>query len=153
MLHGGKLHSTTWIQNGRLLCPHFVNDFGWFDQEEEANGIIGSLIAISEKLHLDFEDDLEELLDSHAEELTNQEFMELEQMQRTEEHKEEEPVLVKKFDTKLLAEVFCLEYFLSIFEKQDPNAERFSEVSAAMNGAIYCFRLIYDEKKKNCRLH
>ena len=52
-------------------------------------------------LHLDLEeDDFEELLESHEEELTNEELMELEQMQRTEEHEEEEEsVPVKKFDT------------------------------------------------------
>ena len=67
-------------------------------KEEKAKEIISSLVAVSEKLHLDLEEeDFEEPLESHEEKLTSEELMELEQMQRTEEHEEEEePVPVKK---------------------------------------------------------
>ena len=71
--------------------------------------MVASLIEISKSLKLDLEeDDFEELFESHSQELTNEDLMELEEMQRLQEQEEpeEEPLPIKKFETKLLAAAF-----------------------------------------------
>uniref|UniRef100_A0AAQ5X1R0 HTH CENPB-type domain-containing protein n=1 Tax=Amphiprion ocellaris TaxID=80972 RepID=A0AAQ5X1R0_AMPOC len=135
----------------RPLCPQFVNDFRGFDQEGINKDILSTLVGLSEKLELDLEEeDFEELLESHGEELSNQDLMELEAQQRVEEEEEDEtPVPMKKFETKLLAEGFSLiDKAIALFEQQDPNIERCTKVANQMNDAIQCYRIIYDEKKK-----
>ena len=37
---------------------------------------------------------------------------------------------------------------LLVFEAQDPNVELYTKVAAAIQNAIQCYRVIYDEKKK-----
>lgn len=135
----------------KTLCPQFALFSREFDQEEETKKIFDSLVDLSQKLDLDLEEeDFEELFEAHPEELTNAELMELGEMQgREDQEQEEEPVPVKKFETKLMAEGFSyLEKCLTIFESQDANAERFSKVAARINDAMQCYRIIYDEKKK-----
>ncbi|XP_068238407.1 tigger transposable element-derived protein 1-like [Palaemon carinicauda] len=120
----------------KYLTSQFVNDFTGFDQDVENQKILNNLVDLSKKLELDLEEeDFHELLESHGEELINEDLMELEEMQRQEdnENSEEEPPPVKKFNTKLLAEAFSkIEEALSIFESQDPNVERFTKVSTNM---------------------
>ena len=41
-----------------------------------------------------------------------------------------------------------IEKSLAIFENQDPNVERFSEVAISVRNFFQCYRIIYDEKKK-----
>ncbi|XP_068229455.1 tigger transposable element-derived protein 1-like [Palaemon carinicauda] len=135
----------------RMALKAFVNDFGGFDQEGINKKILSTLIGLSDKLELDLqEEDFEELLESHGEELSNQDLMELEAQQRVEEEEEEEtPVPMKKFETKLLAEGFSLiDKAIALFEQQDPNIERCTKVANQLNDAIQCYRIIYDEKKK-----
>ncbi|XP_068246736.1 tigger transposable element-derived protein 1-like [Palaemon carinicauda] len=135
----------------RPLCPQFVNDFRGFDQESINKEILSTLVGLSDKLELDLqEEDFEELLESHGEEMSNQDLMELEAQQRVEEEEEEEtPVPMKKFETKLLAEGFSLiDKAIALFEQQDPNIERCTKVANQLNDAIQCYRIIYDEKKK-----
>ena len=40
------------------------------------------------------------------------------------------------------------EEVLLVFEAQDPNAEQYTEVAAAVQNAVQCYRVIYDEKKE-----
>ena len=35
-----------------------------------------------------------------------------------------------------------------VFEAQNPNVERYMKVAAAVQNAIQCYRVIYDEKKR-----
>lgn len=50
--------------------PQFVNDFQGFEETLEA--VTDKLVALGNQLHLDLEvDDVNELLESHGEELTN----------------------------------------------------------------------------------
>ena len=47
-----------------------------------------------------------------------------------------------------MAKGFSLfEEALLVFEAQDPNLERYTKVAAAIQNAIQCYRVIYDEKK------
>ena len=40
------------------------------------------------------------------------------------------------------------EEVLLVFEAQDPNVEQYTKVAAAVQNAIQCYHVIYDEKKK-----
>ena len=65
----------------KALCPQFVNSVQRFDQEE-VKKILENLVEIFKKLDIDLEeDDFQELFESHSQELTNEERMELETMQ------------------------------------------------------------------------
>ncbi|XP_068226561.1 tigger transposable element-derived protein 1-like [Palaemon carinicauda] len=67
------------------LTPQFVNDFTGFDQDDESQKILNNLVDLSKKLELDLEEeDFHELLEFHGEELSNEDLMELEEMQRQE---------------------------------------------------------------------
>ena len=48
-----------------------------------------------------------------------------------------------------MARVFSLfEEALLVFEAQDPNVEWYTKVAAAVQNAIQCYRVIYEEKKR-----
>ena len=75
--------------------------------------------------------------------------MELKTMQKPEEDEEEEILLVKKFETKLMADGFSfMEKALTIFENQDPSFERFPKVATSVRDSFQYYRIIYVEKKK-----
>lgn len=42
-----------------------------------------------------------------------------------------------------------LDKFLNIMEDCDPNGERISQVRRAINKDIACYKILYEEKKKN----
>ncbi|XP_059939309.1 tigger transposable element-derived protein 1-like isoform X2 [Mesoplodon densirostris] len=135
------------------LCPKFVHDFRGFEKlDEESKEVFSNLVTLSEKLELDLqEDDFIELLAVQHEELTNEDLMELEAQRKDEEGQEEEEVTEepKRFTTQEMARGFSLfEEALLVFEAQDPNVERFTRVAAAVQNAVRCYRVIYDEKKR-----
>ena len=76
--------------------------------------------------------------------------MELEAQRKNEERQEEEKVTeeLKRFTLKEMAREFSLfEEALLVFEAQDLNVEQYMKVAAAVQNAIQCYRVIYDEKK------
>ena len=85
------------------------------------------------------------------EELTNEDLMELQAQRKDKERQEEEEVTEepKRFMTQEMARGFSLfEEALLVFEAQDPNVEQYTKVAAAVQNAIQCYRVIYDEKKR-----
>ena len=76
--------------------------------------------------------------------------MELE-AQRKEEKQEEEEVTekLKRFTLQEMARGFSLfEEALLVFEAQDTNVEQYTKVAAAVQNAIQCYHVIYDEEKR-----
>ncbi|XP_067945123.1 tigger transposable element-derived protein 1-like [Watersipora subatra] len=134
----------------RLLCPQFVNDFRGFDQEGINKEILSTLVDPSDKLELDLQEkNFEDFLESHGEELSNQDLMKLEAQQRVEEVEEETPVPMKNIEIKILAEQFSLiDKAIALFELQDPNIERCTKVANQLNNTIQCYRIIFDEKNE-----
>ena len=56
---------------------------------------------------------------------------------------------LKRFTMQEIARGFSLfEEVLLVFEAQDPNVEQYTKVAAAVQNAIQCYHVIYDEKKK-----
>ena len=77
--------------------------------------------------------------------------MELEAQRKDEEGQEKEEVTeeLKRFTTQKMArESSLFEETLLVFEAQDPNLEWEPKVAAAIQNAIQCYLVIYDEKKK-----
>ena len=136
----------------RNLCPQFVHDFCGFEKvAEESTEVFSNLVTISEKLELDLqEDDFIGLLAVQHEDLTNEDLMELEAQRKNEKGQEEEKVTeeLKRFTTQEMARVFSLfEEALLVFEAKDLNIQRYTKVAAAVQNAIQCYHVIYDEKK------
>ena len=120
--------------------------------DEESKEVFSNLVTLSEKLELDLqEDDFTELLAVQNEELTNEDLMELKAQRKDKERREEEEETEeqKRFTMQEMARGFSLfEEALLIFEAQDPNIERYTKVAAAIQDAIQCYCVIYDEKKR-----
>ena len=70
----------------RQLCPKFVNDFHRF--EERVDHVIRNIVALSKEIDLCMEvDDVTELLESHGEELSAGDLIQLEKQIIEEEEK------------------------------------------------------------------
>ena len=97
------------------------------------------------------ENDFIELLAVQHEELTYEDLMELEAQKKDEERQEEEVTEeAKRFTTQEMARGFSLfEEAMLVFEAQDPNVEWYTKVAAAVQNAIQCYHVIYDEKKNS----
>ena len=135
------------------LCPQFAHDFCGFEKvDEESKEFFSHLVTLSEKLELDLqEDDFTEFLAVQHEELTNEGLMELEAQRKDEERQEKEEVTEepKRVTMQEMARGFSLsEEALLVFEAQDPYVECYTKVAAAIQNAIQCYRVIYDEKKR-----
>ena len=75
----------------------------------------------------------------------------LEAQRKAKERQDKEEVIeeLKRFTMQDMARGFALfEEALFVFEAQDPNVERYTKVEAAVQNAIQCYRVIYDEKKR-----
>ena len=80
------------------------------------------------------------------------EKMELEVQRKDEERQEEEGVTkeLKRFTTQEMARGFSLfEETLLVFKAQDLNVELYTKVAAAVQNAVQCYSIIYDEKKRS----
>ena len=90
-----------------------------------------------------------ELAGQH-EEPTNEDLMELEAQRKDEERQEEEVTEEqKRFTMQEMARGFSLfEEALLVFEAQDPSIEWYTKVAAAIQNAIQCYHVIYDNKKR-----
>ena len=85
------------------------------------------------------------------EELTNEDLMELEAQRKDEGRQEEEEVTeeLKRFTTREMARGFSLfEEALLVFESRDLKVEWYMKVAAAVQNAVQCYCVIYDEKER-----
>ena len=83
-------------------------------------------------------------------ELANEDLMELEAQRKDEETQGEEEITEepKRFTSLETARFSLFEEALLVFEAQDPNIEWYMKVAAAVQNAIQCYRVIYEEKKR-----
>uniref|UniRef100_A0A8C4RA68 HTH CENPB-type domain-containing protein n=1 Tax=Eptatretus burgeri TaxID=7764 RepID=A0A8C4RA68_EPTBU len=130
----------------RKLCPDFVDDFQGF--EETVDQVTENLVEMGRQLELEIvADDVNQLLSSHSEELSNEDLMQLEEQKVADEVVEPPPP--KRFMTKQMAKAFrMIDSALALFEEQDANCYRFASVSRTVNNALSCYKQIYEEKKK-----
>ncbi|KFD48080.1 hypothetical protein M514_11023 [Trichuris suis] len=100
------------------------------------------------------EEDAAELLESHDEELSNSDLLEIEP-QLTEDQEAPEPrnpEQAKTLSTKDLYEAFrLLENAMAIFTEKDPQQERSAQVNRMITDAYICYREIYERKKRHAQ--
>ncbi|XP_064410189.1 tigger transposable element-derived protein 1-like [Latimeria chalumnae] len=100
------------------------------------------------------EKDIEEVLESHTEELTNEDLQQLEVQRACIEEDDEdddpkEQPQPQMLTTKRMAEAFHhIDIAMQIFSDDDPNRERSSKVSRGISDVLRCYSEIYQEKKK-----
>ena len=120
--------------------------------DEESKEVSSNLMTLSEKMDLDLqENDFIKLFAVQHKKLTNEDLMELEAQRKDEEGQEEEELTEepKRFMMQEMERGFSLLVeTLLVFEAQDQNIERYIKVAAAIQNAIQCYRVIYDEKKR-----
>ncbi|KYO33866.1 CENPB DNA-binding domain-containing protein 1-like [Alligator mississippiensis] len=95
--------------------------------------------------------EIQELIDSNREKLSNEDLIQIEQQRSHEEEEdaEEDVQPARALMSKGMAEAFKhLEAFLSYFDENDPDMQCRSVVSRAVNNEANCYRLLYDEKKQ-----
>lgn len=95
-------------------------------------------------------EDIEEVLASHMEELTNEELQELAQIP---EEDEDEGLPERTLTTKGMSTAFRLiDEALNILAEEDPNRERNSKAERAVREGLSCYYELYKEKvKKNTK--
>jgi hypothetical protein len=130
----------------RQLWEDCVQDFKDFEEPVEA--IKENIVQLGKLIDFDEleSEDIQELMDSQGEELTNGEFMEIEQERAVEEDESEESARIL---TTGMAEAFQHpESFISYFRDNDPNMDRRSQVTRGVENAANCYKLPYNEKKR-----
>ncbi|XP_036598723.1 tigger transposable element-derived protein 1-like [Trichosurus vulpecula] len=136
----------------KKVCPQLVSDFSGFDKDETLKEVSNKIVKLKQELELKVdESDVEELIKSHREGLSNEDLIELLASKIEEEEREasEPDVEPKRFTTKQLAEAFHhLSEFFSSIEKMDPNTSRFFKVQRLVEDNVACYRQIYEEKKR-----
>ena len=149
----GEVTAITMNGVWKNLCQQFVHDFRGFEKvDEESKEVFTNLVALSEKLELDLqEDDFTELLAVQHQEHTNEDLMELEAQRKDEERQEEEEVTEepKRFMTQETARGFSLfKEALLVFEAQDLNVEQYTKAAAAVQNTIQCYCISMMRKKE-----
>ncbi|MEE6514568.1 hypothetical protein FKM82_022831 [Ascaphus truei] len=137
----------------RNLCPDFVSDVQGLT--ETVAEVTETVVQMARDLNLEVEtEDIEELLASHSNELSNEDLMQFEEQKIAEEEAHQsagvaQPQPRKSLSTKMLAAAFNhIDSALTIFEDNDPNIERSSTVSCGVSNQISCNREIYTQKRK-----
>ncbi|XP_047473466.1 tigger transposable element-derived protein 1-like [Penaeus chinensis] len=137
------------------LCPQFVHDFVVFDIND--NVLRANKESLDKAREAGFDDleqkDIDELLESHREELTNEELLEMEKIQNAEleasrptpETPEPEKVLTKSDLEKALASI---RDGLDVLEAKDPNINRSATVARKVMSELNCYKLMLEQKKK-----
>lgn len=96
------------------------------------------------------EADVDQLLRSHEEALSNEELMQLEWEPEGEEGSEDAAPALRQLTTGELETAFShFEAGMQLLSSSSPNDEWTMKVSRAINGAINCYRELYNEKKRH----
>uniref|UniRef100_UPI00358F6F9C uncharacterized protein isoform X1 n=1 Tax=Myxine glutinosa TaxID=7769 RepID=UPI00358F6F9C len=134
----------------RKLWPECVHDFRGFVNVPEIHPEIVGLAKEAGFDEVDL-DDVVELLESHGEDLSNQDLIELEQQRARERQEEAESPTPppKHFTTKRLAEIFhYIDHAKEIMMEDDPNMERSLHAKRALDDAVRCYKELYERKKR-----
>jgi hypothetical protein len=115
--------------------------------------VAAKIVKLAEKLQLEVdEDDVDELVESHDEELLNEELIELEaaKVADNKQHDNEEPeVQPKCFTAKdMRVAVLSLNNLYEAIERQDRDVSRFLRFQRIVNDAISYYKEVYEEKKR-----
>jgi hypothetical protein len=122
-------------RRGRQIFNVDETGFKGFEKDETHQEAADTIVKLAEQLKLEVDvADVEELLESHGPELSNEDLMELEAAkvaEQTEAEAEDQPVEEpRRFNTKEMAIAFHeIASAMARFEKMDPNSSRFLKVN------------------------
>lgn len=131
-------------------CVQFQN----FSQTDNIAQLQKNIMTLAKTLAFEelVEADVDQLLQSHEDALSNEELMQLEQEPAGEEESEDtQPVLRQLTTGELSAALSHFEAGLQILTSSSPNDEWKLKVSRAISGAINCYRELYNEKKRRSK--
>ncbi|XP_062887428.1 general transcription factor II-I-like isoform X3 [Mobula hypostoma] len=133
----------------RKLCPEAVNDFKGFEPVT-INTAIVTLAKEAGFVEVD-EDDVEEVLASYDQELTDEELMQLQEeririeTKRNSERPKSE--VIQELNVKRLHEIFAtIDSAAMIAEKYDFNFERTRRFRAGLQDVLSAYKELYDKK-------
>lgn len=138
------------------LCPQFVNRFKGFSINDNITASKQKTVLLAHKLGFKDvnEEEIDELLLSHHEELSKADLMELER-QRVKEEEEAERSLTPEqrvLSLKVLTEAMGkLREALDLIEENDPNVQRSSSVSRKIWAEFGCYQEMWREKQKTVK--
>ncbi|CAM2120016.1 unnamed protein product [Caretta caretta] len=138
----------------KKACPQFVRSFKGFEKDETYEEVADEIVKLAEQLELEVDvGDVDELIESHGAELSNEDLMELEAAKVKEQTEAEDEVEEveepRHFSTKQMALAFReIDSAMARFEKMDPNSSRFLKVNRGIDETLACYRQMYEEKKK-----
>lgn len=143
----------------KKLCPQFVHDFKGFSIKENVAKSNSRSLRLAQQLGFSDveEEDIDELLQSHEQELSNEDLLEIEK-ERVEQLEKAEAAAaasasreqpLRTFTATNLAE--CMEHIqlaMAIIEENDSNVDRSSTVSREVISKMACYQLMLKEKQK-----
>ena len=141
--------------------PHFSLHQLWLEAVIEFRGFAEAEVGEARQKIVDMalqvgfeevdEDDVEDLLLSHMEELSNEDLLALEEEHIREESESspEEVVSVETFATKVMAKGFKLvDDAMAIFDEHDPDCMRSSKVQRERENILKCYKEVNKQKMK-----
>ncbi|XP_068251128.1 tigger transposable element-derived protein 1-like [Palaemon carinicauda] len=144
------------------LCPQLVYDFVDFDIQENISKSNQECLAKAREAGFDQLEakDIDELIESHRVELTNEDLLELEKIQNAElevaasrptsETPEPERQLTKSDLEKALS---CIREGLDILKAKDPNINRSATVARKVTSELNCYKVMLEKKTTQTKLH
>ncbi|KAM9191847.1 tigger transposable element-derived protein 1-like [Dugong dugon] len=138
----------------KKIWPECVQ-FQSFSQTDNITRLQQNIVTLAKNVTFEkvVEADVGQLLQSHEEDLSNEELMQLEQEWAAgEEESEDAPPALRQLTTEALSVAFShFEAGLQILTSNSPDDEWKSKVSRAINDAINCYRELYNEKKRRSK--
>ncbi|XP_066547533.1 tigger transposable element-derived protein 1-like [Amia ocellicauda] len=132
------------------IWPAVVNDFRDFAADEVLTNARHEIVELARTAGFDEvnEENVAELLESHREELSNEDLLELDKEREQEESVEDErPQRI--LSVKGLAKAMkAMDTFLGYIDENDPNRERSAKVARNVKESIACYTEILREKQR-----
>lgn len=143
-----KCLNSVWKQ----LCPQFVFRFKGFSIEDDITAAKQKTVVLAKKLGFDEleEDEIDELLQSHRVELSNEDLLELERVRVKEQEEAEASGAPERVLTlKVLSEAMNkIREALDLIEENDPNVQRSFAVSRKMLADFGCYQEMLRKKQR-----
>ncbi|XP_051889940.1 tigger transposable element-derived protein 1-like [Pristis pectinata] len=134
------------------IWPGCINDFTDVPAAEPAEKVIRDIVALANEAGFEdiVEEDVIQLLDSHDEDLSNEDLMLLERERASEEvDVTETPATPLQLTTNHLSVALShIDQVVDILSANDPSRERSLKVGQLLHDAMGCYREMYKEKMR-----
>ncbi|XP_066947408.1 tigger transposable element-derived protein 1 isoform X3 [Macrobrachium rosenbergii] len=132
----------------KKLCPDFVMDFKDSEKGKSLDAVRWNTVLYSKKLNLEVKaEDVNKLLESHAEELSAEDLIEVEK-QMIEEEEEAPAPKPRALDARSLSQALAFfEQGLVMMKELDPDVERFTQFQRVIEDALTFYKETVKEKQ------